>query len=44
MRKLICILMGHKWRKLLFTQVCDRCRKSDILDETMDQFVPGWRK
>lgn len=43
MRSLICSLFGHKWRKLMFTQVCQRCHAADVLDETMDQFVPTWR-
>lgn len=29
---------------MLFTKVCLRCSAADILDETMDQFVAGWRE
>ena len=43
MRKLICLLLGHKMKKMLFTEVCLWCAKADVLDETMDQFVPTWR-
>lgn len=43
MRKLICLLAGHRWKENLFTVSCLRCGKQDISDATMAQFGIGQR-